>query len=203
MKIILMFICALASNSLFAGDIELGKSKSAMCVACHGADGNSINPTWPKLAGQHEDFTARQLQLFKSGERKGTVMPGLVAGLSEDDMENIGAYYESLQTSTGSADETLVDLGKSLYQGGSSEMNVPACMACHGASGRGNPLSGYPALAGQHAAYLQQRLKDYKAGETVADADDVNGNVMASVAKYLTDEEIEAVSSYLQGLYSE
>jgi cytochrome c553 len=202
MKNILLFICAIASTSLYAGDIELGKSKTAMCVACHGADGNSMNPTWPKLAGQHEDFTSRQLQLFKSGERKGTVMPGMVAGLSEEDMENIGAYYASLKINTGSADESLVVLGKSIYQGGSSEMNIPACMACHGASGRGMPLSGYPALAGQHAAYLQQRLKAYRAGETVANEDDVNGNVMASVAKYLSDEEIEAVSSYLQGLYS-
>ncbi len=203
MKNILLFICFLVSTSIYAGDIELGKSKSALCATCHGADGNSVNPVWPKLAGQHEDFTVRQLQLFKSGDRKGPVMAGMVAGLTDEDMVNLAAYYASLNISTGSADESLVELGKSVYQGGSSKMNIPACMACHGASGAGMPLSGYPALAGQHAAYIQQRLIDYRAGETVSNADDVNGNVMASVAKYLTDEQIEAVASYLQGLYSE
>jgi len=185
-----------------AGDAELGKGKSAMCVACHGADGNSANPVWPKLAGQHELYTARQLSLFKSGERKGTVMAGMVAALSAEDMDNLGTYYSTLKSTTGSADENLVAAGKALYQGGRADMKIPACMACHGMAGKGNPLSGYPVVAGQHAAYTEQRLKDFRAGETAGNADDVNGKVMATVAKHLTDEEIKAVSSYLQGLYS-
>jgi cytochrome c553 len=186
-----------------AGDAELGKAKSAQCAACHGADGNSANPLWPKLAGQHEQYTARQLLLFKNGERKGTVMPGMVAALNEDDMNNLAAYFATQKSSIGSADENLVEVGKALYQGGSAKMKIPACMSCHGIGGKGNPLSGYPVLAGQHAAYTEQRLLAFKSGETVANEDDVNGNVMADVVKYLSDEEIKAISSYIQGLYVE
>lgn len=203
MKKVLLIVCCLVSSSLFAGDAELGKAKSAVCATCHGVDGNSVNPVWPKLAGQHADFTERQLKLFKSGERNDPVMAGMVAGLTDADMKNLGAYYASMKSSTGSADESLIELGKAVYQGGSKDLSIPACMACHGASGKGIPFSGYPALAGQHAAYIETRLKAYRAGERVADSDDVNGNVMADVAKYLSDEEIKAVANYLQGLYSE
>ena len=202
-----VFICVSFMSLLFAsfanaGDAELGKAASGLCAACHGADGNSVNPVWPKLAGQHEEYTARQLSLFKSGERKATVMGGMVAGLSEADMHNLGAYFASQKSTIGSADENLVELGKALYQGGQTKMKIPACMSCHGATGKGNPLSGYPVLAGQHAAYTEQRLKDYRAGEKIANDDDVNGQIMADVAKYLSDEEIKAVASYIQGLYS-
>lgn len=192
-------ICA---SLAIAGDAELGKVKSAMCVACHQADGNSANPVWPKLAGQHEEYTARQLSLFKSGERKATVMGGMTAALNEEDMKNLGAYFASQKSSMSSADADLVEKGKAIYQGGNEKMNIPACMACHGVSGKGNPLSGYPVVAGQHATYNEQRLKDFRAGVTVKNEDDVNGNIMGSVAKYLSDEDIKAVSSYMQGLYS-
>lgn len=185
-----------------AGDADLGKVKSVTCTACHGADGNSVNPAWPKLAGQHELYTARQLTLFKTGERKGTVMAGMVAGLNDEDMQNLGAYFAAQKSTIGSADESLIEMGKAVYLGGNAKMKTPACMACHGVAGKGNPLSGYPVLAGQHATYTEDRLRAYKAGETVAN-DDVNGKIMADVAKYLSDDEIKAVANYIQGLYTE
>lgn len=203
MKKVLLLMSLIFTGLVVAGDAELGKAKSAMCAACHGADGNSVNPVWPSLAGQHASFIARQLSLFKSGERKGTVMPGMVAGLSTEDMDNLGSYYASQKAKIGSADENLMAAGKALYQGGDSKMKIPACMACHGAAGEGNPLSGYPVLAGQHSAYVEQRLKAYRAGEVIANEDDTNGKVMADVAQYLTDDQIKAVASYMQGLYSE
>jgi len=202
MKKVFILLSLICSSFAIAGDAELGKAKSAMCVACHGVDGNSANPIWPKLAGQHEQYTARQLSLFKSGSRKGTVMSGMSAGLSQEDMANLGAYFASQKTTIGSADENLVATGKALYQGGIADRKVPACMACHGMAGKGNPLSGYPVVAGQHAAYSEQRLKDFRAGATAGGEDYANGKIMAEVAKKLTDEEIKAVASYMQGLYS-
>jgi len=185
------------------GDAELGKAKSVMCASCHGVDGNSSNPVWPKLAGQHQAYISRQLSLFKQGERPATVMAGMVAALNDEDMKNLAAFYASQKSSTGSADENLIEVGKAIYQGGVSKLKIPACMACHGITGQGNPLSGYPVLAGQHAAYTEQRLLAFKAGETLKDEDDVNGKIMAGVVKYLSDDEIKAVASYIQGLYAE
>lgn len=203
MKKVLLIMSLIFSGLVVAGDVELGKAKSAMCAACHGSDGNSVTPMWPSLAGQHAAYIARQLALFKSGERKGTVMPGMVAALSAEDMDNLGSYFESQKAKIGSTDENLMAVGKALYQGGDRKMKIPACMACHGVSGQGNPLSGYPVLAGQHSVYVEQRLKAFKAGEVIANEDDTNGKVMAGVAQYLTDDQIKAVASYVQGLYSE
>ncbi len=203
-----VFLCASLMSLFFvslanaSGDAEQGKAKSAVCAACHGVDGNSANPIWPKLAGQHEEFTARQLALFKSGTRNNAIMAPMVANLSEQDMKDLGAYFASQKTNTGSADENLVELGQLIYQGGKKKLNIPACMSCHGVAGKGNPLSGYPVLAGQHAAYVEQRLKSYRAGEIIEDKDNINGKVMADVAKYLSDDEIKAVASYIQGLYT-
>ncbi len=202
MKNVFILLSLIFSSYGMAGDAELGKAKSAMCVACHGADGNSVVAVWPKLAGQHEQYTARQLSLFKNGTRKATVMGGMTAGLSVEDMANLGAYFATQKTTIGSADESLVAAGKALYQGGIADRKVPACMACHGMAGKGNPLSGYPVVAGQHATYTEQRLKDFRAGATAGGDDDANGKIMAEVAKKLTDEEIKAVASYMQGLYS-
>lgn len=202
MKKVLLLLSLVISTLTMAGDAELGKAKSAVCVACHGTDGNSINPIWPNIAGQHEQYITRQLELFKSGERTGTVMAGMVAGLSSEDMQNLGAYYASQKLKIGSADEALVELGQSVYQGGVTKMKIPACMSCHGVSGKGNPLSGYPVLAGQNAAYTESVLKDFRSGTTNGGDGDTNGKIMADVAKYLTDDEIKAVASYIQGLYS-
>ena len=208
-KTILVLSAALAvfavqaeKNPLAIGDAAAGKAKAATCAACHGADGNSVNPVWPKLAEQHALYLHRQLQLFKQGLRPGTSMPGMAAPLSEQDMADLAAYFESQKRQPGLADEALVELGRRVYHGGNLKTHVPACAACHGPAGEGNPLSKYPSLASQHAAYVEERLKAFRAGETWGDAEDANGKIMAEVAKNMTDEEIKAVASYVQGLHA-
>ena len=202
MKKVFIFMSLVFASLSFAGDVESGKAKSAMCASCHGADGNSVNPVWPTIAGQHENYISRQLSLFKSGERKATVMAGMVAALNEEDMKDLAAYFNAQKPVKKAAEPEQVALGQSIFQGGKAKLDIPACMSCHGVAGEGNPLSGYPKVGGQHSAYNEQRLKDFRSGETVKNADDVNGNIMASVAKYLSDDEIKAVASYMQGLSS-
>ena len=175
-----------------AGDPAAGQAKSAICAACHGMDGNSTVPTWPKLAGQHEQYLARQIRLIKSGDRMVPEMAGITPGLSEQDIDDLAAYFASQTSNGGVADESLVELGQRIYRAGNAESGVPACMACHGPAGEGNPLSGYPALAGQ--------LTRYRAGENWGEKDALS-KIMNGSAAELTDEEIQAVSSYIEGLY--
>ena len=191
----------LVSLPVFAkGDAAAGQAKSAICAACHGMDGNSAVPTWPKLAGQHESYLARQATLIKSGARMVPEMAGITPGLSEQDIEDISAYFASQVSSGGVADESMVELGERIYRAGNAESGVPACMACHGPAGEGNPLSGYPALAGQHSVYTAKALTRFRAGENWGEKD-VPSQVMNGSAAELTDEEIEALASYLQGLH--
>lgn len=186
--------------ALAKGDAEAGQAKSAVCAACHGMDGNSTVPNWPKLAGQHEDYLVRQIVLIKSGARMVPEMAAITPGLSEEDIEDLAAYFASQQMSGGVADEALVSAGERIYRAGNPETGVPACMACHGPAGAGNPLSGYPKLAGQHAVYTAKMLTGYRDGENWGEKD-APSQVMNGVAKPLTDEEIEAVASYIQGLH--
>lgn len=186
--------------ALAKGDAEAGQAKSAVCAACHGMDGNSTVPNWPKLAGQHEDYLVRQIVLIKSGARMVPEMAAITPGLSEEDIEDLAAYFASQQMSGGVADEALVSLGERIYRAGNPETGVPACMACHGPAGAGNPLSGYPKLAGQHAIYTAKMLTGYRDGDNWGEKD-APSQVMNGVAKPLTDEEIEAVASYIQGLH--
>lgn len=199
------------------GDAAAGASKSAACGACHGMDGNSSDPQYPKIAGQHERYIARQLALFKSGTRANPVMLGFSATLSDQDMRDIGAHFATQKASPGTADEAvieaeyspykgerIVDVGRSIYQGGVKSKGVPACMACHGPSGSGNPGPSFPALAGQHAGYTVATLQLYKAvaqGDPRAE-EDANYSIMVDIAKRLSEEEILAVSSYLEGLHA-
>ena len=133
-----------------AGDAAAGKQKSATCTACHGADGNSNNGEWPKLAGQHAKYTVKQLQNFKSGDRVNATMNGMAAALSDEDMEDLAAYYANQDVSRGEADPELVELGEQLYRGGDLAREIAACNACHGARGMGNAAARFPSLAGQH-----------------------------------------------------
>ncbi len=199
---LLLTACVFLSFNVLAGDAEKGKSLSATCAACHGMDGNSVNPIWPSLAGQHEAYLARQMKLFKSGERVNAMMAPMVAGLSDQDMQDLAAYFSAQDLKLKAANADLVELGQQIYQGGDKERNIPACMSCHGPTGQGNPVSGYPVVAAQHADYTAIQLRAFKEGRTVPNKDDVNGQVMADVAQYLTEEEIVAVASYLQGLKS-
>ncbi len=191
--------CALlgsATAALAAGDPAAGKAKSAVCVACHNPDGNSTNPTYPKLAGQSADYMTKQLVEFKSGVRVNPIMVGMVAALTPQDMEDLSAYFASQQIARGAADPALAPAGEALFRGGNLSSGVSACMACHGATGAGNPAAKFPALAGQHDVYIETQLKAFRAMERANDA----GQMMRGVAAKLTDQEIKAVSSYIQGL---
>lgn len=182
-----------------AGDASAGQAKSAICAACHAADGNSVVPNWPKIAGQHEQYMVRQVELIKSGARLVPEMAGVVPGLSEQDIEDLAAWYAAQPIAAGVADESLVALGERIYRAGNAETGVPACMACHGPAGEGNPLAGYPALAGQHTVYTTSMLTRFRAGENWGDGD--ASQVMNGSAAELTDQEIAAVASYVQGLH--
>lgn len=182
------------------GDATAGQAKSAICAACHGMDGNSVVPNWPKLAGQHEKYLVRQASLIKSGARQVPEMLGIVAGLSDQDIEDISAFFASQVNSGGVADESIIDLGERIYRAGNADSGVPACMSCHGPAGEGNPLAGYPALAGQHSVYTAKMLTDFRAGKNWGEGD-AQSMIMNGSSSELTDDEIAAVASYIQGLY--
>jgi len=194
-------LLAVISLQLFAqGDPAAGQAKSAICAACHGVDGNSAVPNWPKLAGQHAGYIERQTALIKSGARPVPEMAGIVAGISEQDFQDIAAYFASQTNNGGVADESIAALGQRIYRAGNAETGVPACMSCHGPAGEGNPLAGYPALAGQHAVYVAKMLTGFRDGINWGETD-APSHVMNGSAANLTDEEIVAVASYIQGLY--
>lgn len=187
------------AQSASDGDAAAGEAASAVCAACHGADGNSIMAQWPSIAGQHADYLERQLALIQSNARPVPEMTAIVANLSETDFSNLAAFYSAQARKIGSADEALVAAGRRVYQAGNPETGVPACMACHGPVGEGNPLAGYPALAGQQPVYTAQLLARFRDGEHWGE-DDASSLVMVGVAARLSDSEIEAVSSYIHGL---
>lgn len=187
---------AIAAEAMVEGDVNAGKEKSETCAACHGPAGNSTNPEWPKLAEQHAGYTVKQLQDFKSGERVNATMSPMAAPLSEQDMKDLAVYFDSQQITPGEADPELVELGESIYRGGNLASGVSACMACHGASGAGNPAANFPALASQHATYTETQLRAFRSGNRANDA----GQMMRNIASKMTDQEIKAVASYIQGL---
>ncbi|MFN2348313.1 MAG: cytochrome c [Thioalkalivibrio sp.] len=179
-----------------AGDATRGKGLSASCAACHGADGNSVNPEWPKLAGQGEPYLYKQLVDYKEGRRENALMIGQVANLSNQDMRDLAAYYASQSSSAGSADESMVALGEQVYRGGNTASGVAACIACHGPNGQGNPAAMFPKVAAQHARYSADQLRYFRDSSRANDA----GRMMRNIARRMTDEEIEAVSQYMSGL---
>ncbi|WP_440996844.1 c-type cytochrome [Arhodomonas sp. SL1] len=182
------------------GDPQAGESKSQPCVACHGADGNSGNPEWPNLAGQHEEYLYEQLRHFKDGTRENALMAGQVANLSDQDMQDLAAYYAGGQMEVGETSEEAVELGEQLWRGGIPERDVPSCAGCHGPAGDGMKGAGYPKISGQKATYLAMQLRAYRDGERSGYQ---NAQIMNGIAAELTDEEIEAVASFAYGLYLE
>ncbi len=196
-------MCVLLSGAAWAqglvdGSAEAGKAKALTCGACHGPDGNSVNPVWPSIAGQHPTYIVEQLQAFKSGTRTEPLMLGQTMLLTDDDMRNLAVYFSGLTTATKViADPATLDYGQRLYRGGSRENSTPACIACHGPNGRGNPAAGYPSLKGQYAAYIAKQLREYASGERRSDG---ATRVMRDIAAKLSEEDIVAVSSYVQGL---
>ena len=186
------------TSSTATGDPGEGQTKSLTCSACHGQDGNSINPEWPSLAGQHEKYIVKALRSYKDGTRDVILMASQVASLSEQDMEDVAAYFSSQTLARQTADPALVKQGERIYRGGDMDRGISACIACHGPSGRGNRAAGYPALAGQHATYTANQLLAYRANTRQTDAD--VDQVMRNVSALLSEEEIKAVASYIQGL---
>jgi cytochrome c553 len=197
------------------GDAKAGQTKAGACAACHGLDGNAMQQNAPRIAGMPERYIAQQLGLFKHGERTSglaSLMAPYAAPLSNQDMRDLGAWFASQKPGSGVADDTAIasgpnkgmkfyQVGERLYRAGAPDRGVPACMACHGPSGAGNPGPAYPALTGQQSAYVARRLEEYRAGTTTA-RDAAHFNLMAAVAKPLTDEEIQSLGSYVQGLHA-
>jgi cbb3-type cytochrome c oxidase subunit III len=179
-----------------AGDAVAGKAKAATCGACHGADGNSLVPNFPKLAAQGERYLVKQITDIKNGDRQVPEMTGFVANLSETDIADLAAYFSSQSTAGGAADPELVEAGKRIFLGGNQKTGVPACIACHGPAGKGIPAAGFPRIAGQYAAYTEKQLKDFYSAKRTNDAN----NVMRDIASRMHMDEIKAVSSYIQGL---
>ncbi|MEM9057384.1 MAG: c-type cytochrome [Pseudomonadota bacterium] len=192
-----LLLASLLSMPALAGDPEAGKNKSLVCAGCHGQDGNSLNPEWPSLANQHESYIKSQLESFRSGYRQNALMSVQATNLTDEDIADLAAYYASLPLKGGEADPDLVELGERLYRGGNKDSGVSACIACHGPAGAGNPMANMPRIGGQNAGYTMAQLKNY-AGDN---RQGVGGNqMMNNVANLMTDEEIKAVASYVQGL---
>jgi cytochrome c553 len=193
----LLCASAMAADAPAAPKVDLAKgatSYSAVCVACHAADGNSTVPLQPVLAQQHPEYLLKQLLEFKSGARKDPVMQGFATILTEQDARNISWWLASQKAKNGFAKEpTLVMLGERIYRGGIQDRQIPACAGCHSPNGAGIP-SQYPRLAGQFA--------DYTAKQLVAFRDGTRGNnpVMHDVSAKMNDREIKAVSDYIAGL---
>lgn len=180
-----------------AGDAAAGKAKSASCGGCHGMDGNSMNPEWPKLAGQHSKYIVKQLEEFKAGKRVNASMSPMAAPLGDADIADLAAYYTSQALATGATDPALKAVGEKIYRGGNASSGVAACIGCHGPKGNGNPAAKFPALGGQHAKYTVNQLKAFRSAERHNDA----GKMMRNIAAKMTDKEMDAVASYIEGLH--
>lgn len=197
LAIVLVFV-GFITTAQAAGNAAAGeKIVTGVCAACHGADGNSVITSNPRLAQQHPEYIAKQLANFKSGERKNAVMSGIAAGLSAEDIANVAAYFGAQKGKVGSAKSNVVgSLGEKIYRGGIASVGVPACASCHGATGAGIPVQ-FPRLSGQHAEYVVTQLKAFYTGERAND----NAKVMRMIASKLSDAEMAAVADYIQGLH--
>ena len=206
---LLLAATAAQAQDKAAAQPDMAKAKQTaeqVCAACHGADGNSQIPANPKLAGQHAEYLLKQLRNFKSqdgkpAERVNGIMGGMVAALSDDDMKGLAAHFASQEQKPESAkNKASIELGQRLWRAGDLKRGIPACAACHGPSGHGVPGPTYPRLAGQHAQYTADMLRRYRSGEVHGRGDNANA-VMSGVAQQLTDQEIEALATYIEGLH--
>lgn len=188
----------LAGFALAEGDVQAGQTKAAACGACHGADGNSLVPAFPKLAGQNVNYLVKQMKDIMSGARSVPAMAGQLDGKSDQDLMDIAAYFAGQKGSVGETKKELVTLGEMLYRAGNKDIGVAACTACHSPTGSGNSAAGYPALSGQHADYVAMQLKAFRDGQRTNDGD---AKIMSGVTYRLNNAEIEALASYIQGLH--
>jgi cytochrome c553 len=180
-----------------AGDVQAGQAKaSTVCLACHGLDGNSVNPEWPSIAGQHEDYIIKQVKAFRAGERTNVLMSPISLTLTDKEIEDTAAYFATQKIKGKEAAKSKVDLGQQIYRGGIVDSKTPACIACHGPNGRGVAAASYPSIRSQYATQVALQLQAYKKGERKTDQNEM----MRVIAAKLTDEQIDAVAQYVQGL---
>jgi len=194
-----IFLALILINPAYS-DVEKGKELSASCAACHGDDGISLNPVWPKLAGQNPKYLASQLHEFKKGpdgNRNNAVMYGIAVNLSDQDIDDLSEYYSSLKSTVGLTKDEYLELGRNIYRGGNMEIKMQACISCHGPNGQGNYAAAIPMLSGQHSQYTYQQLKNF---QTSMRSNDYN-KMMRNIVHRMTDEEMKAVASYIEGLY--
>jgi len=198
-KLLMTLIAALAFSAAVQaqGDIEAGKTKAVVCAACHGSDGNSPADIYPKIAGQHASYLEKQLRQFKNGERDNAIMLGMSVTLSEQDIEDLAAYYSAQTATPETIAPELVEAGQKLYMGGSLQRNIPACSACHGPRGNGLELAKFPKISSQHPAYLKAQLQSFR---SKARNNDQNA-MMTDIAGKLTDADIELLSRYISALH--
>lgn len=198
---------ALAAGASFAApkaDINKGKGiATSICAACHAADGNSAIAMYPKLAAQHPSYIAQQVKAIKESKRTSGAsasMTPMVMGLSEQDIADVSAYYSKQTPKPGESNpKEDPQLGAKIYRGGIADKKVPACMSCHGPSGAGIPgggtsITAFPRLGGQHKSYVVDQMKAYKAGQR-------KNNIMSDIAGRMSDEEVNAVANFVQGLH--
>ena len=197
-----------AQAAAASADASAGAAKAVTCTACHGPAGNSANPLWPNLASQNAAYIVGQLKQFKANTRINSqgVMMGMAQTLDDQGMLDVAAYF-SMQTLTGlEADPSYWQAGQKLYRGGDTARGIPACMACHGPSGHGNPAAGYPSLHSQHAQYVVKELTEYAGGKRYSTNDKgesaggANSAIMATIAQRLSPEDMRNLASYVQGL---
>jgi cytochrome c553 len=202
------FIALFLTSAVWAdGDADAGKQKTASCAGCHGQDGNSMIPAFPKLSGLGEKYLTAQLRHIKAGERVIVEMTGILDYMSDQDLQDMAAYYNSKKIQISGAKEItllgindaqkVLEMGENLYRAGNIKTGVTACIACHSPSGKGNGPAGYPALGGQYAEYTEKQLLAYRSGERNSGA---NAKIMQGVAQALTDKEIKALANYISGL---
>jgi len=194
-----IFLALILINPAYS-DVKKGKELSASCAACHGDDGISLNPVWPKLAGQNPKYLASQLHEFKkgpNGNRNNAVMYGIAVNLSDQDIYDLSEYYSSLKSTVGLTKDEYLELGRNIYRGGNMEIKMQACISCHGPNGQGNYAAAIPMLSGQHSQYTYQQLKNF---QTSMRSNDYN-KMMRNIVHRMTDEEMKAVASYIEGLY--
>lgn len=195
----LLLSCSYAT-AVAKGDAAAGKDKSGVCVACHNVDGNSTAPAWPKIAGQHESYLIKQIQEIRKGDqgkRPNPAMYATVEKLTDQDIEDLAAYYTAQKETPGEAQKSLVEKGHKIYHGGIISKGIPACAGCHGPNGTGNKLANFPSVSGQHAEYTEIQLKAFRSGQRANDTNEI----MRTISAKMTDEEMKAVSSYVSGLH--
>jgi len=189
------------------GSAEAGATKAAVCTACHGVNGNSVNPEWPNLAGQNAAYIREQLGMFKAKKRSNPMMLPMIDSLTDQDFADVAAFFAAQTPAGGESDPSYWKAGEALYRSGDVSRSIPACTACHGPAGQGNAGAGYPALRAQHSVYTVKQLQDYLTKNRYRDASDANtvyttrnSAMMTTIAARLSPEDIRNLASYLQGL---